>query len=162
MLALMRTAYSQSDDPTEMLDTERFPSRIQIETHLLDRSIEAVVAISSRHPNDSAAVDSQRRWLASLAAVMNADISHSFAWWRLVMTTPVPSRVTSWIASVGPIMVAGTVGVLASNWQIAIAAAAPVVIAFTSTRKLDGKSPYPAAHHSARLASTDINLPGRR
>ncbi len=66
MAGLILAAYKSSGDPQELLDPDRFPGTAEIEAHLLDPSVEAIVRIRTDQAYPTGPV---RRWLASLASI---------------------------------------------------------------------------------------------
>ena len=134
MNALLRTVYSGDSDPKDLADAELFHERAEIENYLLDQAVAAVVAAAAGQSSTPAATNSQRQWLATLATIMNMDSSRSFAWWRVPMAAPAVQGFTSWVSWAGLLATAMTIGLVAWNWQIGIAAAVPLALGFISSR----------------------------
>ncbi|MGH3758344.1 NACHT domain-containing protein [Actinophytocola sp.] len=81
MISLAVTAYRGGGDPSELLDTNRFPSRHAVEDHLVDRAIDAAYA-----PGPGSAsrwAGKGRDWLAYLARYLHDHRERDLAWWRL-------------------------------------------------------------------------------
>ncbi|MER6104576.1 NACHT domain-containing protein [Streptomyces sp. NPDC001832] len=83
MLYLALTTYRMiQNDPRDLLEPKRFPTRAAIESHLLESYLHTVYAepsgIRSRYQ-----VDSARRYLTTVAQQMRRDRTFDFAWWQI-------------------------------------------------------------------------------
>ncbi|MFJ8627881.1 NACHT domain-containing protein [Kitasatospora sp. NPDC093550] len=90
MLALAAAVCTPKEaDPRELLDTERLPTRVDVEGHLLDGLIPAVCALGPRPSDLPGPV--VRRWRPTrapgycrfLAAELHRRRTHTIAWWQL-------------------------------------------------------------------------------
>ncbi|WP_216216829.1 helix-turn-helix domain-containing protein [Amycolatopsis aidingensis] len=112
MVGLARTVYSDSRDrdPTELLDTTRFPTAQAIEEHLLDSFVPTVYggqAASARADGNQRdwGVDRVRRWLGFLADDLDRRGTGDLEWWRMGGSPRRSSRVllvtaVVWLAAV--------------------------------------------------------------
>jgi transcriptional regulator with XRE-family HTH domain len=99
MVMLARTSYSNTpgQDPSELLDTERFAGPEAIEDHLLDSFIPTVY----RYQPDNRPTGQRRRWeldrvqhwLGYLAAHLDRLGTRDLAWWQLGSTLRRSSRI---------------------------------------------------------------------
>lgn len=84
---LARTVYAgRSDDPSELLDPDRFGDRASLEGHLLDQLIPAVYA--GPGSGGSRRADEAQRWLGFLASLLRHLGTGGLAWWELTRVTP--------------------------------------------------------------------------
>ncbi|XMA39039.1 NACHT domain-containing protein [Streptomyces albogriseolus] len=109
MAGLARVAYVRAGaDPSELLESGRFRSRADVESHLYDAFLDAVYSssydIQTAHGGWSP--QQARTWIGFLAAHMKAANEQDFAWWRLDRTLPrfasvlvvVPALVVGWLS----------------------------------------------------------------
>jgi hypothetical protein len=85
MVSLAHTTYQRGGgDPGELLDVARFPSRLAVEDHLVDRAIDTAYAPgpASTAPDRWDAVTA-RRWLVFLARYLHDRRERGLVWWRL-------------------------------------------------------------------------------
>ncbi len=83
MVGLARTIYSDTpdDDPSVLLDTERFPTAAAVEEHLLGNFVPSVYRRQTEHGRfDPARV---QHWLGHLAKHLDRLGTHDLAWWQL-------------------------------------------------------------------------------
>ncbi|TWD18101.1 NACHT domain-containing protein [Streptomyces sp. T12] len=109
MVGLARVAYARvGADPSELLESDVFRSRADIESHLYDAFLDAVYSssydIQTAHGGWSP--HQARTWIGFLAAHMEAVNEQDFAWWRLDRTLPrfasvlvmLPALVVGWLS----------------------------------------------------------------
>ncbi|MFB8394106.1 NACHT domain-containing protein [Streptomyces yangpuensis] len=83
LLYLARTAYQAGPtDPGELLG-ERFATREEVESHLLEQYLPAVYAESSGACARRSGADRARRYLTTVARQMRRDKTFDFAWWQI-------------------------------------------------------------------------------
>jgi hypothetical protein len=99
MVSLTRLVYASEDtDPSELVDTYRFPDRESIQDHLLDALIPTLATPASHahhsdgHRNSTLDPNEARQWLSFLACHMNRLDTYDFAWWNLQEAVPVIAR----------------------------------------------------------------------
>ncbi|MEV0636490.1 NACHT domain-containing protein [Streptomyces sp. NPDC050619] len=93
MVWLVRRSYEQHPaDPGELVDRKRFPTRADVETHLLDRIVSA--AFPPRppqpgrlHPPRTWDAERAEGWLSYLARLLSRREESELAWWRLHAAT---------------------------------------------------------------------------
>jgi hypothetical protein len=104
MVSLARTVYSddKSADPAELLDTTRFPSRADVEAHLLDAFLESSWQHAPDGPRRRWRATDADRWLRHLACHLRALGSRDLAWWQLRDTVPRPTRLAAGVLIAGP------------------------------------------------------------
>ncbi|MEU6642790.1 helix-turn-helix domain-containing protein [Saccharomonospora sp. NPDC046836] len=85
MVGLARTVYSDSRDrdPTDLLDTTRFPTPQSIEEHLLDTFVPTVYNGQSATGRWKWDADRVRRWLGFLANDLDQRGTGDLEWWRM-------------------------------------------------------------------------------
>jgi transcriptional regulator with XRE-family HTH domain len=102
MVGLARTIYSDTPDhdPTELLDTDRFPTAAAVEEHLLGNFVPIV------YQGDSTRFDAERvpHWLGYLATHLDRLGTHDLAWWQFGTSMRRPARALVVALVVGPIM----------------------------------------------------------
>ncbi|SFB43544.1 NACHT domain-containing protein [Amycolatopsis marina] len=90
MVGLARTVYSDSRDrdPTELLDTARFPTPHAIEAHLLDSFVPTVYSAQSAFDRNGTTrqnwdADRVQHWLGFLADDLDRRGTGDLEWWRM-------------------------------------------------------------------------------
>ncbi|MBQ0925037.1 NACHT domain-containing protein [Saccharopolyspora endophytica] len=89
MVMLARTTYNDTaaHDPAELLDTHRFPTREDVEEHLLSAYLDAVYDPRFFNPHTTELPDwdpnRARHWLGFLAAHLTRLDTYDLTWWRL-------------------------------------------------------------------------------
>ncbi|PXY36340.1 helix-turn-helix domain-containing protein [Prauserella flavalba] len=88
MVGLARTVYSDSRDrdPSDLLDTTRFPTQEAIEEHLLDMFVPTVYGAQPASPHGEGPgwdVGRVRRWLGFLADDLDRRGTGDLEWWRM-------------------------------------------------------------------------------
>jgi len=119
MVYLARTVYAApAMDPTDLADPIRFPSRTDIEAHLLDRYLPAIYTVSAIAPDPLLVratrrydIEEARTWLTFLAVRLSDSAAGDLAWWRL------PGCIARWrvLAGVTTGCVAGLAAGLAAG-----------------------------------------------
>ncbi|MCT2582341.1 helix-turn-helix domain-containing protein [Actinophytocola gossypii] len=106
MVGLARTIYSDTPDhdPTELLDTTRFPTSAAVEEHLLGRFVPTVYRYQPE--NRRFDPDHVQRWFGYLARHLHRLGTRDLAWWRVGTSTPRWVRVLMIAAVVGSIVAA--------------------------------------------------------
>ncbi|MFD8250910.1 NACHT domain-containing protein [Streptomyces werraensis] len=91
MVGLARVAYARGDaDPSELLESDAFRSRADIESHLYDAFLDAVYSSSYdiQAAHGGRPPEQARAWIGFLATRMKAANEQDFAWWRLDRAVP--------------------------------------------------------------------------
>jgi RecA/RadA recombinase len=91
-LTLLRDGYGPTDPVDELLDTKRFPTAADIETHLLDRAITAAYTPRPGHRSPRYSVDTAHRTLRYLATQLTEHGTRDLAWWHIPIWTTHRSR----------------------------------------------------------------------
>jgi hypothetical protein len=82
MLGLVRDNYRDNGDVREILDVDRFPTRKEVEQHLLLGAVPSAYRRAGDEPSIHSAEEAQR-WLGFLAHHMRGHNTRDLAWWRL-------------------------------------------------------------------------------
>lgn len=88
LISLVRDAYAPGEPVNELGDAARFPTREDVEKHLLDRAVDAAyrTLAGQRRPRYSA--DFAREALGYLAHRLNTEGARDLAWWHIPRWTP--------------------------------------------------------------------------
>lgn len=93
-LTLVRDTYAGADDVAELLDSRRFPSKQNVEDHLLDRVLSAAYARLPGTAQPRYTLYRAERTLCHLAKRMNQQGTRDLAWWRIPdWTAPATPRI---------------------------------------------------------------------
>ncbi|MFI9817888.1 NACHT domain-containing protein [Saccharothrix variisporea] len=111
LVTLLRAAYGPSGDSVgELLDEDRFPTRVEVTDHLLDLAVTTAYSPRPGMPAARYDVDTARHTLTVVARMLQALGTRDFAWWDLPRLIPRTRRVLFSGAANG--VVGGLVGVL--------------------------------------------------
>lgn len=124
MVFLARVNYSDTpgNDPAELLDQQRFPTQEAVEEHLIAAYLPAVYQREPPPGGRDWRPEPARRWLAWLAAHLEAQGTADLTWWRLRDGVPRPERLRllnyGWL---GIMLVASVVtGLVIENLLLAV------------------------------------------
>ena len=94
MVFLARTVYSDAPghDPTQLLDTHRFPTAQDLQDHLLAAFVPAVYQDDQPGNTRGWPADRAHRYLTYLAGHLHKAGTRDLAWWQLRDTIPRPHR----------------------------------------------------------------------
>lgn len=122
MTAMARVAYSDtSADPAVLLDQQRFPTRRDIEDHLLDQLVPTVYADTAeefeREPQLRWRAEDARRWLGFLARDLASRGTRDVAWWESGGAVPrLVSALGAVVACALAVAMARWVGLVMPAW----------------------------------------------
>ncbi|MCC3774233.1 NACHT domain-containing NTPase [Streptomyces sp. UNOB3_S3] len=90
MVALTRSVYADAhNNPTELPDTNRFPTATAIEQHLLDVLVPTLYGRArQQRPRRSWDPDQALRYMERIAAGMRSAGTHDLAWWQMYRWHP--------------------------------------------------------------------------
>lgn len=90
LLTLLRDAYPPAGPVDELLDSKRFRKAAQLETHLLDRALDAAYASGPERLPQRYSPQAARRTLTYLAHQLNQRGTRDLAWWEIPQWTDRP------------------------------------------------------------------------
>lgn len=114
LVMLARTTYSDTPDnnPADLLDSDRFPTRAALEEHLFSAYLTTLYGphrpsrTAARQGNESWSEAQVRRWLGYLSHLKTQDLT----WWQLDANLPRPTRII--ITGLVALPLGGIVGLL--------------------------------------------------
>ena len=89
MLSLLLETYLPFDPVDELTDPARFPTRQDVEDHLLARILPTAYAPRPGTLEARYTLEQAQRWLGYLAASMNDNQTRDLAWWRIASWLPI-------------------------------------------------------------------------
>ncbi|MGH3900029.1 MAG: hypothetical protein ACRDTA_17675 [Pseudonocardiaceae bacterium] len=110
-LTLVRDTYRAGDDIGPLLDTIQYPSRNDIEQHLIARVLPDAYTPRPGRPKPRYNLTQAKQALAFIAGQMNQDHTRDLAWWRIPRWAPTtPCILASMVAGA---LLGGLIGALA-------------------------------------------------
>lgn len=101
MLTLVRDTFQHQSEIEELLMPDKFNTREEVETHLLDRVLPTAYRDRPGQSPTPYHLDHARRWLSYIAAQMNSRTTRDLAWWQMHHWTAKPLRVLITILAIG-------------------------------------------------------------